>query len=239
MEAKGIHGKDDQRRLWAYYQGEASYVFNGANERLEYLTRHVGRLFAGSVPRVLTVGIGNGYLERACSGRGWPVICLDPDRAALGRLQGERIAGLCGLLQHLPLRNESCDVVIASEVLEHLNDQDRDQGVSEVRRVLRRGGYFIGTVPYRECLADAMVLCPNCGNVFHRWGHQKSFDEKSLHEQLSRHFDRVRVRRTAFVDFRLRSLPAKMKGILQLALAWLGFQRATPNLFFLARSFRP
>lgn len=235
MCEQGGSARVDQRRLWAYYQNHAPHVFASNEERLDYIVKRVGRLFRQSNPRILTVGAGNGYLEKACTARGWDVHCLDLDSVSMVPLARLGVKAVCGLLQRVPLKDASCDVVIASEVLEHLADRDRADGLSEVRRVLRPGGYFVGTVPYKEVLAESVVLCPGCGAVFHRWGHQACFDSQSLTEELQRHFRRVRVRRTAFVSFRRRSLLGKLKGAVRVILAKCGSRVAIPGLLFLAQ----
>jgi predicted SAM-dependent methyltransferase len=65
----------------------------------------------------------------------------------------------------------SFDVAIMSEVLEHLGERELVDSLGEVQRVLRPGGRFIGTVPARENLSAAMVVCSHCAERFHRWRH--------------------------------------------------------------------
>src|SRR3712207_7275576 len=55
------------------------------------------------------------------------------------------------------------------------------QTLDEVRRVLKSGGRFIGTVPYREDLPANEVMCPHCSSTFRRWGHEQSFDRSEEH----------------------------------------------------------
>lgn len=55
-------------------------------------------------------------------------------------------ADICGDAAALPLASESCDTVLATELLEHVTDPDRV--VAEIARVLRPGGVAIVTVPF-------------------------------------------------------------------------------------------
>ena len=49
-------------------------------------------------------------------------------------------------VRHLPFSSETFDVVLFSEVLEHIDDDQR--AISEISRVLRRDGHLILTVPF-------------------------------------------------------------------------------------------
>lgn len=46
------------------------------------------------------------------------------------------------------------------EVLEHLTDDQRRQGLAEMARVLKPGGHVFVTVPADENLAEGRVVCP-------------------------------------------------------------------------------
>jgi SAM-dependent methyltransferase len=50
------------------------------------------------------------------------------------------------MIDRLPLREQSFDTVLATEVLEHVEDAER--AAAEIFRVLRPGGYLLATVPY-------------------------------------------------------------------------------------------
>jgi SAM-dependent methyltransferase len=72
------------------------------------------------------------------------VVAVDVDP-----LHGERLGGrleyLIARLEALPLRAGSFDVVLALDVLEHLDDDDA--GLHEAARLLRAGGVLVVTVP--------------------------------------------------------------------------------------------
>jgi SAM-dependent methyltransferase len=225
-----------QDKIWTYYQGEASHVFGGAAPRLDYVMRRATRHLTRSNARVLTIGVGNGRLERSMARCGWAISALDPDPAAIERLAGEGIEGKVGRLEALPYPADSFDVVIASEVLEHLDPEGGRAGLSEVERVLAPGGWFLGTVPYAEDLRLHVVVCPECGSRFHRWGHHRAFDEEVLTAELAGTFAVVRVRRRAFVAFRGRSIAGKGKSAVRWILGLLGQQIAAPSLIFEAQA---
>ena len=165
-----------QSRIWAYFQNSAPESFSAARPRLDFLLRQIARRAQGDYPRVLNVGAGSGYFERRARDRGWKIHTLDPDESTIGRLGAEGIAAHCGAIEQAALPSDHFDFVVASEVLEHLDHDQRRAGIAQVARLLRPGGWFLGTVPYCEDLAANQVVCPACGERFHRWGHQTAFE---------------------------------------------------------------
>jgi 2-polyprenyl-3-methyl-5-hydroxy-6-metoxy-1,4-benzoquinol methylase len=118
----------------------AGFVFAGP-EREVLFRRYVG----GPGRRVLDLGCRDGALTQAYA-EGNDVVGVDADREALAE------AAKLGIETHwadldrpLEFDAESFDVVIAGELLEHLRDPEGL--VAEIRRVLRPGGTFVGSVP--------------------------------------------------------------------------------------------
>ena len=77
--------------------------------------------------------------------------------------------------------------------------------------------------------------CAECGAVFHRWGHQASFNLDAMRLELEQHFVVAELRRTAFVSFTDRGIVGLLKSSARLLLAKFGQQIASPNILFLAR----
>jgi SAM-dependent methyltransferase len=109
--------------------------------------------------RVLDVGAGFGRHVYECARRGAHVVALDyaADEVVQTRdtlaamVEGDEIGpdALIGVLRgdarRLPFPDASFDVVITSEVLEHI--QDDVAAIAEMTRVLKPGGRFAATVP--------------------------------------------------------------------------------------------
>lgn len=118
----------------------AGFVFAGP-EREALFKRYVG----GPGRRVLDLGCRDGALTQAYLA-GNEVVGFDADREALAAASRLGIeTHWADLDQPLELPDESFDVVVAGELLEHLRDPRAV--VEELRRVLRPGGTFVASVP--------------------------------------------------------------------------------------------
>ena len=116
------------------------FVWGGA-ERAEPLRRAVG----GPGQRVLDLGCRSGALTRFYA-PGNEIVGLDADRDALREAATLGIETVWADAEEpLPFADESFDVVVAAELLEHLHEPRRV--VEEAARVLRPGGTFAGSVP--------------------------------------------------------------------------------------------
>lgn len=125
----------------------------GVAEENYWFRRHevVYRRLAGHCAGrdVLEAGCGEGYGADLIAGVANSVIGLDYDELTVAHVRAcyPRVDMRQGNLAELPLSNDSVDVVVNFQVIEHLWDQP--QFVAECRRVLRPGGLLLMSTPNR------------------------------------------------------------------------------------------
>ena len=71
------------------------------------------------------------------------------------------------------------------EFIEHLTDEVLENTIKEIKRVIKPGGYLIVTTPNDENLQNETTICPECGCVFHRWQHVRSWNISSIKTYLT------------------------------------------------------
>lgn len=225
-----------QEKIWEHFQNEGKESFSKSHGRLEFLVRRLKPL-----KRVLNIGVGNGTLESLAKSKGVDVYSLDPSERAVENLReklgmGEKAQ--TGYSQNIPFPDSYFDAVVMSEVLEHLDDAVLEATLDEVRRVLRVDGLFLGTVPARENLEDAIVVCPDCGLKFHRWGHRRSFDIEKLSNTISMKFLITEMSEHFFIDWEMVGLRRKLEGLVKKFLSWrgIGTYGTSRNIFFISKN---
>ena len=109
--------------------------------------RHLlGRMVDGLRPgTALDIGAAGGGNTRVLRRAGWSVSALEygADGAEVAAERG--LSVVRGDATALPVADDSLDLVVAFDVLEHIVDDDT--AVAEVRRALRPGGTFLIAVP--------------------------------------------------------------------------------------------
>lgn len=65
---------------------------------------------------------------------------------ALPTNETRNIIQLVGVSENIPLENQSINIALSNQVLEHVSDLQKS--LQETYRVLKTGGYFIGSVPH-------------------------------------------------------------------------------------------
>jgi 2-polyprenyl-3-methyl-5-hydroxy-6-metoxy-1,4-benzoquinol methylase len=113
---------------------------------------------------LLDAGCGTGLFSARAAGRGASVTSLDVGDRLLARVAEKcESTRVVGRLEALPFADASFDVVVSTEVVEHL-PQPVD-GMRELVRVLRPGGRLVVTTPNRVWhpavrVANALHLRP-------------------------------------------------------------------------------
>ena len=100
--------------------------------------------------RILDVGCGAGAILDFLREKGYVGEGIDNNEEALKYCRDKGLRVDIGTVEKMNYKDGSFDVVLASDVLEHLTD-DR-AAVKEIARVLKKGGFFIATVPAHHWL---------------------------------------------------------------------------------------
>ena len=99
--------------------------------------------------RVLEIGCGRGVFARELAERGADLVVADFSPAAVRlaeeRLRDRGVETLVADIQAIPFPDDSFDVVISQETVEHVPEPER--ALAELVRVTRRGGTLILTGP--------------------------------------------------------------------------------------------
>lgn len=80
----------------------------------------------------------------------------------------------------LLVKDDSLDWFIASEVLEHMTNEELNVCINEIYRTLKKGGLWFITFPANENLKNNECFCPNCWTIFHKVWHKQSFNDKII-----------------------------------------------------------
>jgi ubiquinone/menaquinone biosynthesis C-methylase UbiE len=190
-----VEWTDDRvKRIWDYYSRNPAY-------ESQYFSKHSGAEILSSVSKwinpdaanVLDFGSGPGHLLKHLllqhpTGR---VHALEFSNDSVQALQSSfNEHSNIGRIVHadtLPstFEDESMDAVYCIEVIEHLTDIHLTATFSEIRRILSKTGRAVFTTPNAELLDSNSTICPECGCIFHRWQHVRSWTANSLRQAIA------------------------------------------------------
>ncbi len=180
------------QRFWEYYGRrtdlQPEYFSFQVGAGLTSFLRHTGRLREGAT--VLDYGCGPGFLVQHLLGQGVRCYGTDSSPEAV-QLTNQKVhaddkwmGATVVTSPPLPYPDAHFDVVTCLETLEHLDDATLKVVISEVRRLLKRGGVALFTTPNEEDLTRSFILCPFCNTEYHKVQHLRSFSADSLRAVL-------------------------------------------------------
>ena len=220
-------------RLWDYYSRCETY-------QKEYFSYQAGKIVLNQIGKyanlgklcaILDYGCGPGFLIEAllgCLKIGQKCYGLDFSKKSV-ELVEKKFADLPNYggtvwAANLPSRyqDESMDLVISLEVVEHLDDEKLLGMAREIYRILIPHGYVAITTPNRENLAKSKTICPECGTIFHRWQHVRVWTASTLRQYMETcGFKTVHIMETNFaskhqrlVKYFLKIFPQKKTSLL-------------------------
>ena len=106
--------------------------------------------------KLLDIGIGTGFNSKKYRELGFNVEICDHDKNILKALPEfkSKLVNIC--YEKLPYKNSSFDVIIMSEVIEHL--ENTWFVIKEINRILKKGGIFIITTPYIDSIIQKIYF---------------------------------------------------------------------------------
>lgn len=162
-------------------------IENGASTHEE---RRLHEMVLANIPAqtelVLDVGCGKGWVAQHLKNSGKKVISMDISTVNPVKVNSSVNhnfhAGLVGDVFYLPIKQNSLDVIIATEILEHVAEPRLffDKLITS----LKPGGKLIVTTPYDESIPH--YLCVHCNRPTPRHAHLHSFNEKNILQFLDK-----------------------------------------------------
>jgi hypothetical protein len=147
-------------------------------------------LIPGKSHSALDVGARDGYVSVRLTEFFDAVTALDLEKP---RIDHPAVACTEGDLRALPFADNSFDLVMCAEVLEHIPPQALGGACAELARVTSK--HLVVGVPYKQDTRSGRTTCWSCGKTNPPWGHVNSFDETLLGSL----FDGLTWERKAFV----------------------------------------
>lgn len=151
---------------------------------LEHLHRYLLACELVTGKAVLDIACGDGYGSAMLAKHATQVTGIDIDTPTVERARDKYVADNLRFLQgsatNIPLDDDSMDLVVSFETIEHLTEQDRM--LREIRRVLRPKGFLLISSPNKYEYSDV----PGYHNEFHL----KELYCQEFEALLQKHFSR-------------------------------------------------
>ncbi len=138
----------------------------------------------------LDVGARDGHLSRMLTSYFEQVTALDLEKPTI---KHERILPLKGNATNLDFSDNSFDLVLCSEVLEHIPSSSLELVCSEISRVAKN--HVLIGVPYQQDIRKGCTTCYTCGGTNPPYAHVNTFNEAFLRKL----FSSLLVEKTALV----------------------------------------
>jgi ubiquinone/menaquinone biosynthesis C-methylase UbiE len=143
--------------------------------------------------KVLDLGCGIGQYVAALNLLGFKTTGLDISPKSVNIAQEHGLNVILGDIRELPFEDNSFDIVITGGSLEHFPETEK--GFSEVARVLKSKGLFLGNVPNRMTVFVVLKKIQQLVGVW-KCGYEKSFTKKKLKTILNKHFKIIELKKS-------------------------------------------
>lgn len=148
-------------------------------------------LIPEDVKTILDIGCGNGIVTNMIDAPF--VVGLDFAKIPLSQVKSNPIQAS---IDALPIKNRKFDLVILTEVLEHLDEEIYNKAIKELKRLDAK--YYLITVPYNESVSLQLCKCSVCGNTFNPSHHYRKFDDSWFNKE----FEGYSLKRHEYISYR-------------------------------------
>lgn len=222
-------------RIWDYY----ALSLSGQNQYFgEHSGAHVVRYLSKKVNfsklgKILDFGCGPGdlmnhFLKYLKPGQELYGLDFSPDsiQRVRERFRNHPVVKEAIFTQQLPCNypDNFFDLIISTETIEHLGDQELREMLTETQRLLKKGGFIVLTTPNDENLEAGKVLCPDCGCIFHKWQHVRTWNVESIKQEMQKYGFQEVITDTVYWTSELRKVFAFLKPLPLNGLIYIGRQ---------------
>jgi SAM-dependent methyltransferase len=169
----------EQEHVWGTSPNEIDLA------RINIIKRHI----PDDVKTILDAGCGDGKLtnELAVS-TDFEITGFDFSKKALPYVKTPKFHGS---IDNISVADNSYDLVICTEVLEHLPTVVYKKALQELSRVSKK--YIIIELPHMQQLAFGIERCSSCGAKFHCNHHYRSYNGRNLKKLFGKSWEMVEV----------------------------------------------
>lgn len=169
------HYKTDSEEF-DYFEERTGATEHDERRVHEYILSNVN----DEVSSILDVGSGSAWVAKHFNDKNMQIFSFDISKTNVQKAKSlvntNMHIPIVGDSFNLPFKDEAIEVVIASEIIEHVIDPRKF--VKELLRVVKPNGKVIITTPYKEKLR--YYLCVHCNKKTPVHAHLHSFDENIL-----------------------------------------------------------
>lgn len=200
MKKNNLEFYDRNANQWWNVDAKIYALYHLNQPRFEFFDRYITN-WQGL--RALDVGCGGGFSCEFMAARGVSVFGIDQSQKCIdaaaqhAHSSGFPIDYRCGVAEHLPYPNQSFDVVVCVDVLEHVEDVKRV--IAEISRILKPSGlFFFDTINrnFKSRLVMIWLMENILGEIergVHDW--DKFITPLEATELLSQHsFDQIEIK---------------------------------------------
>lgn len=211
------NAKDEEFKYIEHYQNDGEvfdYTAEGRNKSIVCEEVRLQQSIASYINikptiTILDIGCGNGWVAKKFSGKGCNVISIDISLTNTSRIKKQvpnnNHIAIVADVYNLPIKENSVDYVIASEIMEHVINPKLF--IESLYKVLNDNGELIITTPYNEVIEHS--LCIHCNKKTPKSAHLHSFNEKNITQYIPNHiakYDSFGIHNLAFIKLKFHRI---------------------------------